>query len=373
MLTEGLSWILRLTHFPLEVYIVVASLYVLLPALIYPFFAQRIRSKMEVKPKSENSISKFIIVTPAHNEGECIENLIKSIQNQNYPKNKYRHLVVADNCSDHTAPKVIKLGAEVFERQTDAPSDKTQALRYVSDIIRKESTDADYVIVIDADCTLPAHFLSALSEAIEENPSGAYQTYRNVSNAAEGALPAMDAAAEELRQVINLGVKDCLGLDAHLHGNGTAYRIDLFHACAQARQEPFADDKAWKATLTQLGEHVKWVGNAPVEYAAVTESSNFQNQRKRWITGQIEMIRTYSLPMIRLGLKRKDKSALEFGFSMLQLPRAILFLSAGYLFAVSAIAPTLVFGHAAAYFCLGGCLFGYGLLGYAVGGIPLHP
>lgn len=373
MIAEVLFLLVRAIHLLLESYVVIASVFVLLPLLLYPFIARLVRNEMTLNSGLQTSKTSFVIVTPAHNEESCIEGLVLSLKNQKYPKNKYRHIVIADNCDDATATRALKSGAELLERETDAPSDKTQALRFASDMLIQEAGDEEYIIVIDADCTVPDYFLSAVSQAIESKPAGAYQTYRRVSNACSGALPAMDAAAEELRQVINLGVKEVLGFDAHLHGNGTVYRTDLFHACAHARQEPFADDKAWKATITSVGERVKWIGSAPIEYAAVTEGKNFQNQRKRWITGQVEMIRTYAMPMIWLGLKRWDKSPIEFGLSMLQLPRAFLLLGAAYLFAISLLAPSVVTGHALFYLGLGISLFGYGLVGYYLGGIPLHP
>jgi len=181
----------------------------------------------------------------------------------------------------------------------------------------------------------------------------------------------MDAAAEELRQVVNLGVKHFMGFDAHLHGNGTCFRADLFHQCASGRQEPFADDKAWKATLTELNEEVKWAGNACVHYAAVTKGDKFQNQRKRWITGQIEMIRTYSMRMLWIGLSRPSASAIEFSLSMLQLPRAILLVAAAYFFALSAFSTAITWLPVGVYAFLLVSLFGYGFLGYFLRGLPV--
>ena len=373
MSSEWLLWLIRQVHIPLEAYLFLASLYVLFPALLYPFLAGRIAKKIHQSPRLLARQPSITIVTPAHNEEKCIEGLVNAIKAQDYPKTLFRHIIIADNCSDDTAGKAIAAGAEVLIRHTEKASDKTQALRYASEYLLESGNQADYIVVIDADCTIPPDFLSAVAEATQDNPAGAYQTYRRVSNASDGALPAMDAAAEELRQVINLGVKDCLGLDAHLHGNGTVYRADLFHTCAHARQEPFADDKAWKATLTEANEQVKWIGNAHINYAACTQSDNFQNQRKRWITGQIEMIRSYSLRMIYLGIRRGNRSAIEFGLSMLQLPRSILMVVGLYLLFMSTIFPESTNFSYLFYIGLIVSLIIYGLLGYAIGTIPFHP
>ena len=365
--------LMRVLHAPLETYLLLAGAYVLLPAVLYPLVAKRIRAARAPMGAGCAAQTQILVVTPAHDEEVAIRRLAQSVAAQDYPRERSTHVVVADNCTDATAARARAGGATVWERLSEGASDKTQALRYASDRISEGAGDLepDYIVVIDADSELPPDYLRELDAAIQDRPLGAYQTYRRVSNPGDGALAAMDAASEELRQLVHLGVKDVLGIDAHLHGNGTAFRTDLFHACARGPQEPFADDKAWKATLTELGERVGWVGAATVLYSVVTREGNFQNQRKRWITGQIEMIRKYSLRMLALGLRRGDASALDFGLSMLQLPRTFLLVETGYLALVSAVAPSITTGSVWLYGILAAGLFGYGLLGYVVGGLPI--
>ncbi len=57
------------------------------------------------------------IVIPAYNEEENIEKCIKSIQKQNYPKNKYEIIMVDDNSKDKTSEIAHRLGVKVIRNK----------------------------------------------------------------------------------------------------------------------------------------------------------------------------------------------------------------------------------------------------------------
>lgn len=58
-------------------------------------------------------------MTAAHNEEAVIEDLLESLQTQNYPGELFDIFVVADNCTDRTAQLVRDAGFQVFERFID--------------------------------------------------------------------------------------------------------------------------------------------------------------------------------------------------------------------------------------------------------------
>ena len=66
--------------------------------------------KLKDKPILETKINKFMAIIPAHNEETVIEALIESLNNQDYPKDKYDIYVIADNCTDKTAEIARRCG-----------------------------------------------------------------------------------------------------------------------------------------------------------------------------------------------------------------------------------------------------------------------
>src|ERR1035437_1139998 len=101
-----------------------------------------------------NSNGKFrqrvAILVPAHNENADIQLTLEDIKPQLVIGD--RLLVVADNCSDHTAAIAAAAGAEVIERTEPTKTGKGYALDFG---LRHLSLDPPaIVIIIDADCKI---------------------------------------------------------------------------------------------------------------------------------------------------------------------------------------------------------------------------
>ncbi len=71
----------------------------------------RFKSKKQFEPKKS-----FALIVAAYNEENVIQNIIHSLDMMDYPKELYDIIVIADNCTDSTAKKARKSGANVFER-----------------------------------------------------------------------------------------------------------------------------------------------------------------------------------------------------------------------------------------------------------------
>src|SRR5260370_3343893 len=56
----------------------------------------------------------FQIVVPAHDEEAGIEKTVASLFASDYPRERFSVLVVADNCSDRTAERARRAGADVL-------------------------------------------------------------------------------------------------------------------------------------------------------------------------------------------------------------------------------------------------------------------
>ncbi|NMW21768.1 MAG: glycosyltransferase, partial [Chlorobiaceae bacterium] len=68
------------------------------------------------------------VLIPAHNEEEGIVHTIEGVLACDYPTNKLKIFIIADNCTDSTAEKARNAGALVFERFDNINRGKGQAL-----------------------------------------------------------------------------------------------------------------------------------------------------------------------------------------------------------------------------------------------------
>ena len=66
-------------------------------------------SAVPLPPPSRREL-RFDIVIPAHNEESVIAHVIGSAQRMDWPADRYRVVVVADNCTDATAAVARRAG-----------------------------------------------------------------------------------------------------------------------------------------------------------------------------------------------------------------------------------------------------------------------
>ncbi|MBO5317011.1 MAG: glycosyltransferase family 2 protein [Oscillospiraceae bacterium] len=144
--------------------------------LILPFFA---------KPKAlpKQGFHKYAILIAARNEELVLPHLLDSIANQDYPAEKLRIFVVADNCTDSTAAVAGAHGATVFCRNNQNQIGKGYALDYLLERIdTTEGLDSfDAFLVFDADNLLQPDYIRSM-DRVHSNGYQVFCGYRNTKN-----------------------------------------------------------------------------------------------------------------------------------------------------------------------------------------------
>src|SRR5580658_4754907 len=93
--------------------------------------------------------TRFVIVIPAHDEEMGIARTVKSLLSADYPHDRRRVLVVADNCTDDTADRARSAGANVLVRNEPSKRGKGYALAAAFENVLQDE-NADAVVVVDA-------------------------------------------------------------------------------------------------------------------------------------------------------------------------------------------------------------------------------
>ena len=167
---------------------------------------------------------RFDFVVPAHNESMGIAATVKSLQDVDYPKDLFRVLVVADNCTDDTAVKAREAGAVVLERQSAELRGKGYALAHAFQKCLAEGADA--VVVVDADTLVSKNLLSAFAARLVWG-NVAVQAHYGVQNPnASWRTRLMRIALSMFHQVRSIG-RERLKVSAGLRGNGMCLRTSL--------------------------------------------------------------------------------------------------------------------------------------------------
>ena len=101
------------------------------------------------RPYGAEKPLRYAVLISARNEEAVLPYLLDSIRAQDYPAERIRVYVCADNCTDRTAELARARGATVFERSDSACIGKGYGLKFLLDRIAPESYDV--CLVFDAD------------------------------------------------------------------------------------------------------------------------------------------------------------------------------------------------------------------------------
>lgn len=312
-------------------------LVVALPALLscaYLLVLTLLSQKPATPPPSSRTL-RFDVIVPAHNEAVVIERTIASLKALDWPADRYRVLVVADNCSDATARLARGAGAEVLERNDELRRGKGYALRHAFEASRRLAW-ADAVIVIDADAEVSANLLEACASRIEAGAS-AVQVHYGVLNALSSWRTRLIAIAKGAFHIVRSRARERLGLSCGLRGNGWC----VTHALL--REVPYeayslTEDIEYGIILGMAGHRVWYADEAHSNAEMVSEEATARSQRQRWEGGRFQMIRTKTLPLLRASLRRRSKLCFDLACDLLVLPLSYVVINVCLLLMLAGLA-----------------------------------
>lgn len=146
--------------------ILVSLIIMLLYLLLIGLFAYGFNKINLIKLEDVSAKTKFSIVIPFRNEAGNLQELLKSIEDLNYPKQLYEVFLVDDESDDRSLEIIIKSGAKVItipnKRHTNSP--KKDAITTAINHAKHE-----WIVTTDADCVLPKYWLDGFDEHIQKN------------------------------------------------------------------------------------------------------------------------------------------------------------------------------------------------------------
>jgi cellulose synthase/poly-beta-1,6-N-acetylglucosamine synthase-like glycosyltransferase len=315
---------------------------------------------------------RFDIVVPAHDEAQLIERTIASLRSLDWPRDRYRIFVVADNCTDATATLARGAGANVVERNDPTRQGKGYALDYAFSL-RMLDEWAHAVVVIDADSEVSPNLLEALAARLERGAQ-ALQVHYGVLNPWASWRTRLLTIAIACFHTLRSRARERLGVSCGIRGNGWCVTREVLrrvpHKCFS-----LAEDLEYGIALGLAGVRVEYAGEAHVDADMVaTREKVARRQRQRWEDGRLMLLRTKVWPLLRAAAKRRSPICLDLALDLLVLPLAYVVLAAIALLALTAAAaawrpgygPWLSVGLA----CCGALVF-YVLRGWQLSGMGL--
>jgi cellulose synthase/poly-beta-1,6-N-acetylglucosamine synthase-like glycosyltransferase len=267
-----------------------------------------------------NRMNKFLILYPAYKEDKVIVNAVKQFLLQDYPKELYTVIVISDHMLPETNEQLSKLPITLL-LPTFEKSSKAKAMQFA---IENINTDYDNVVILDADNIVRPEFLSQLNVLC--SVYDAIQCHRCAKNA-NNDVAVLDGASEEINNTIFRKAHNRLGLSSALIGSGMCFKYELFKENV-FKLTTAGEDREMEALLLHQGVYIKYASEIHVFDEKVSNQDNFQRQRMRWMTAQVQSLLS-NLPKVPKAILHGNINFVDKTIQQALIPRSILIVLLG--------------------------------------------
>jgi 1,2-diacylglycerol 3-beta-glucosyltransferase len=271
-----------------------------------------------VEPPAINGKRPFFdVIVPAHDEEANIADTVTSILGVDYPRDRFRVVVVADNCTDATAARARQAGAHVIERVDTDKRGKGYALARAFEETLAEGR-ADAVVVVDADTRVTKNLLHAFAARFSAGEVAVQAEY-GVRNPEASWRTRLMVVALTLFHVLRSNARERLGVSCGLRGNGMGF------ACSVLREVPhdaysIVEDVEYGIRLGEAGHRVAYVGEAAVLGEMVSTGRAARSQRDRWEEGRRALRDRHGWRLVKRGLVERNAMLFDLGADLLVPP-----------------------------------------------------
>jgi len=306
------------------------------------------RRKRHLTDEPVNAASRFAIIYPAYNEDSVIRHSVTTFLQQDYPADHFLLAVVSDHMQPETnqwlGQQPIMLLQPVFEK-----SSKAKALQYAIDHIeqdRQGQPPFDRIVILDADNVVAPDFLSQLN-ALCHKGHHVIQCHRTAKNS-DNDIAALDGASEEINNTLFRRAHNAVGLSSALIGSGMCFEYKWFRDHV-GQLSTAGEDRELEAMLLREHIHVHYADDIRVLDEKVSSGDNFQRQRLRWMTAQIQCLLSM-MPYLPKAMATGNVDYIDKVVQQALIPRSMLLVlttAMAVIISVLSLLSTLFSPHAA--------------------------
>lgn len=247
----------------------------------------------EKSPNTNNTYRKVAVLVACRNEEDNILACLKSLDNQNYPKNHYEVWIGDDGSTDNTSYIVQHFIQDKPNFYYIEITESIGTLKAKQNVLAQlaHKTSAEILLITDADILTPDTWISTTVSGFEDGKTGIVcGTTCILPKGFFNTLQSLDWLFYMAIAKANLN----LGLPVTAVGNNMAIRTDAYRQIGGYENIPFSiteDYKLFKEILNQTEYTAKWIFNAQntnITYGTPSVFSWLQ-QRKRWLKGGLEL------------------------------------------------------------------------------------
>lgn len=274
------------------------------------------KKKVSIAGTNGISQSSFLVIFPAYREDNVILHSVESFLKQDYPTEKYNVVVVSDHQKKTTNDSLSLLSITLL-KPSFMRSSKAKALQFAID---NSGDEYDHVVILDADNVVNADFLSKLNTQLSFGFK-AIQCHRCAKNS-DSSISILDGISEEINNTLFRKSHNAIGLSSALIGSGMCFDYNWFKTNVQ-KLSTAGEDRELEVLLIQQNVFIKYAEDIPVYDEKVSNEDNFQRQRQRWMSAQINCLLSM-LPSLHKALFKGDINYIDKTIQQMLIPRSML-------------------------------------------------
>ncbi|WP_421919807.1 glycosyltransferase [Marinifilum sp.] len=308
---EILHIIIYIFELVLFIYLGFSAAYIFIFALASIFPYQQKAAKSTKKRK-------FAVLIPGYKEDAVIVDVAKDALNQDYPKDQYDLVIIADSFQAQTIESLKELPVKLVEVSFEV-STKSKALNKAMQTI---GDNYDVALVLDADNLMEKNFIQKVNQSFD-NGYMVVQGHRAAKNL-NTSFAILDAISEEVNNNIFRKGHRVLGFSSALIGSGMAFDYSFFKETMSKVNAIGGFDKELELKLLKNKKKIEYLDDAIVLDEKVQKSEVFARQRKRWLSAQFIYFARYFFPGLYHLLFKGNVDFFDKVYQMISPPRILL-------------------------------------------------
>jgi len=307
MITDILLW----TNYLLLVIFGGSTVYIFVFAIAGLFnFKQKL-------PK-DNKKRRFAILVPGYKEDTVVIEVANEALKQNYPKDLFDVIIVADGFQLETLNTLKSLDIRLVVVELEF-STKSRALNAALEALEK---DYDVAIVLDADNLMEKDFLKKVNTAFAAG-NKVIQAHRIAKNM-DTSFSILDAASEEINNHIFRKGHRVMGLSSALIGSAMAFEYDYFCRMMKKVEVVGGFDKEIEIRTLEKKIPIEYLPDAYVYDEKVPDAKVFSNQRRRWLSAQLHFFGKSFVPATKALFLKGNIDFFDKAVQFILIPRILL-------------------------------------------------
>lgn len=270
---------------------------------------------------SQNHIFRpsITVLIPAHNEEKIIGRTLSVLLPQLTVNDQL--VVIADNCSDHTAKLSRQLGVTVIERNDLLNRGKGYALDYGLRFI--ESNPPQVVLIVDADCIVQPDSINQIAMEVMRTGRPVQAVYLMESGATSTPQNLISALAFKIKNLVRPTGLARLNLSCLLTGTGMAFPWTVISQVSLASSN-IVEDMQLSIDLALAGNPPKFCPQAKVLGILPQKDQAAKSQKKRWTHGHLKTILNQCPKLVKESIVQRRFDLLAIALDLFVLPLSLL-------------------------------------------------